>query len=770
MQQKSDADIAQSSPSPHARTHDSIGLSFQPQAELVGAGCDDRKRPRWLANGHDPRFACEFEPGKWPQGGWYALDMDIEAQGDPLVQPVLYPDYGAGLLEEARLEMPFVQDPTLAGLSVVRFVDRVHSLRFDPSIAPGQFSLGRARLRRLSRLRAAIRMTRALMKLTPTFAAKIGVLGDLWRHYSVDGARGMAEWLYHRYSRCVAFREENGDAYQNWINQYDGTAGDAVSRVLTRKPLISVVMPVYNTPEKWLRKCIDSVIAQTYPNWELCIANDASTSRHVKTVLDGYARQDTRIRVLHRPVNGHISLSSNDALAMARGDFVALLDHDDELPSRALLEVAHAIDHNPAWKLIYSDEDKIDEAGRRYDPYFKPDWNYDLFLGQNCVSHLGVYQTALVREVGGFRQGMEGSQDWDLALRCIERLKPHEIGHIPQVLYHWRAISGSTARGVGEKDYAGNAGLRAVRDHLERIGCEADVEMVGAGRVRVKRRLPNEVPRVSLIIPTRDKVELLRTCISSILAKTDYPDFEILIVDNQSAEPATMEFFAELASEPRVTVHRYDAPFNYSAINNYAATRATGQILGLVNNDIEVESSEWLREMVTHALRDDVGAVGAMLLYPDDTIQHAGVVLGMHGIAGHVYAGLPRDHSGQMGRALLVQEMSAVTAACLIVRKCVFDEVGGLDEGLCVAFNDVDFCLRVRSNGYRNLWTPHAVLYHHESASRGYEDTPEKKARFNGEIEFMRSRWGDQLLRDPSYNPNLSLGAGQFEMAFPPRT
>jgi GT2 family glycosyltransferase len=274
---------------------------------------------------------------------------------------------------------------------------------------------------------------------------------------------------------------------------------------------------------------------------------------------------------------------------------------------------------------------------------------------------------------------------------------------------------------------------------------------------------------VSLIIPTRDQVELLRTCISSIFDKTDYPDFEVLIVDNQSSEPATLEYFAELAAEPRIKVVPYDAPFNYSAINNHAAALASGQILGLVNNDIEVESAGWLQEMVSQAVREDVGAVGAMLLYPNDTIQHAGVIVGLHGIAGHVYAGLPRNHPGQMGRALLVQEMSAVTAACLLVRKSVFDQVGGLDEGLSVAFNDIDFCLRVRARGYRNLWTPHAVLYHHESASRGSEDTPEKQARFNAEIDFMQSRWGDLLLRDPSYNPNLSLGAGQFELAFPPR-
>ena len=719
----------------------------------------------WRSTGDDPQFALQLPVGGL-RAGWHVVDLQMRTSAGEAILPELYPDYGNGISEATRIALTPALDNAGRGCQVVCFNDAVRFIRFDPAMAPTVFELQHFRLRRVTRVHAAWLMLRTLAARGEGWQS---VLRRSWKEL-LGGYQGFAQWLHNNY---YSDRGGHVDEYSHWLGLYgqktpSGAAPPAP--VHSTQPLISVVMPVYNTPEKWLRKCIDSVIAQTYPNWELCIANDASTSRHVKIVLDEYARADPRIRVLHRQVNGHISICSNDALTLARGDYVALLDHDDELPARALFEVARAIEGNPCWKLIYSDEDKIDEAGRRYDPYFKPDWNYDLFLGQNCVSHLGVYQTALVREVGGFRAGLEGSQDWDLALRCIERLGPHEIGHIPHVLYHWRAIAGSTALGVGEKDYAGNAGLRAVGDHLGRIGCSADVEMVGPGRMRVKRRLPVDPPRVSLIIPTRDKVELLRTCISSILTRTDYPDYEVLVVDNQSSEPATLEYFAELAAEPRVTVLPYDAPFNYSAINNHAAAHATGQILGLVNNDIEVESSEWLREMVTHALRDDVGAVGAMLLYPNDTIQHAGVILGMHGVAGHVYAGLPRDHSGQMGRALLVQEMSAVTAACLLVRKSVFDEVGGLDERLSVAFNDIDFCLRVRARGYRNLWTPHAVLYHHESASRGYEDTPEKKARFNGEIEFMRSRWAEQLLRDPSYNPNLSLGAGQFELAFPPRS
>lgn len=751
-----------------------IDVSFVPQGDLQALDSEGATRTKWSATGVDPRFHCETktdtESAQELLGGWYGLELDISFEPNALIQPALYPNYGSGMSEGSRLELPFVQDRSLADLSVVRFVENVQALRFDPSTSTGEFSLGTGRLRRLSRVQAVSRMVRAILRRDGSSGAFWRLARQLRGRLSEGGLRSMAGWLYERYSRVVAFGENGPNTYHQWIGLYENRMSDTEEAQPAAGPTFSIVVPVYNTSEKWLRKCIESVIAQSYPKWELCISNDASTQAHVRSVLDEYQRRDSRVRVHHRERNGHISLSSNDGLAMASGQFVALLDHDDELAPNALREVHLAIAGNPHWKILYSDEDKIDEQGVRYDPYFKPDWNYDLFLSQNCISHLGVYETDLVRQVGGFRQGLEGSQDWDLALRCIEHVRPDQIGHIPHVLYHWRAIAGSTALGVEQKDYAGAAALRAVSEHLTRIGCKAHAELAGPGRVRVRRELPERVPRVSLIIPTRDRVELLRTCVGSILSKTSYADYEILIVDNQSVEAATLAYFNEVGADTRVRVLRYDKPFNYSSINNFAAMHATGQILGLVNNDIEVEGGEWLSEMVGQAVRPDVGAVGAMLLYPDDTIQHAGVILGMHGIAGHVYAGMPRNFPGQMGRALLTQEMSAVTAACLLVRKEVFEEVGGLDEGLSVAFNDIDFCLRVRAKGYRNLWTPYAVLYHHESASRGYEDTPEKKLRFEGEIDFMRLRWGEQLLNDPAYNRNLSLGADEFQLAFPPRT
>jgi GT2 family glycosyltransferase len=565
--------------------------------------------------------------------------------------------------------------------------------------------------------------------------------------------------------------------YQTWLELYDPRTADALELArqemagLARQPRFSIILPVYNTSEQWLRKCIDSVRDQVYGNWELCIADDASPAPHVRKTLAELAGSDERIRVVYRASNGHISACSNSAIEISTGEWLVLLDHDDELHPLALLEVAKAINAHPEWRLIYSDEDKIDQQGRRFDPYMKPDFNYDLLLSHNCISHLGVYEAPLVRALGGFREGTEGSQDWDLALRCIERIEPNQVGHIPKVLYHWRAIEGSTALAPQEKNYAHVAGMRVIDEHLRRIGSSGHVEDIPGqrGNYRVRYGLPKPAPLVSIIIPTRDKVELLRACIESVLAKTTYSNYEILVVDNQSTEKATLDYFGTLKGDARVRVISYDEPFNYSSINNFAVGKAAGSVLCLLNNDITVISRDWLEEMVGHACRPGVGAVGAMLYYPNDTIQHAGVVVGAHGVAAHAYSGHARGHAGHMSRARLTQSLSAVTAACLVVRREAFEAVGGLDPALEVAFNDVDFCLRLGEQGYRTIWTPFAELYHHESASRGYEDSPDKMSRFNGEMIYMRQRWGRVIAHDPSYSLNHSTNDELFQLAFPPR-
>lgn len=536
-----------------------------------------------------------------------------------------------------------------------------------------------------------------------------------------------------------------------------------------KKPMISFIVPVFNPNIFWLKQTIVSVRNQIYQNWELCISDDASTDPAIRTMLEQYASEDNRIKLVFREQNGHISAASNSALALAQGEWIALLDHDDVLAEHALFWVVDAINRNPSCRMMYSDEDKIDEMGVRSDPYFKCDWNQDLFYSQNMFSHLGVYHTDLVREVGGFRVGFEGSQDYDLALRCIERITANQIHHIPRVLYHWRMHADSTAHSSDAKPYAMVAGARALNEHLERQGVNARAESLGYG-YRVRYALPKNLPLVSLIIPTRNGLKLLRRCVDSILEKTSYAHYEILIVDNGSDDAATLRYLKRLSDHSCIRVIRDDRPFNYSALNNAAVKLARGEIIGLINNDIEVINSDWLSEMVSHAVRPEVGAVGARLWYPDDTLQHAGVVLGVHGIAGHAHRFLPRDHVGYCGRASLIQSFSAVTAACLLVRKSIYQALDGLNETeLAVACNDVDFCLRVREAGYRNIWTPYAELYHHESASRGFDDTPEKLARSAKEIAYMKQRWGDALLHDPAYSPNLSLDNEDFTLAWPPR-
>jgi GT2 family glycosyltransferase len=532
---------------------------------------------------------------------------------------------------------------------------------------------------------------------------------------------------------------------------------------------ISLLMPTYNPPAQWLVKAIESVRAQYYPHWELCIADDASTEPHVRRILEDYARRDERIRIMLRETNGHISAASNSALALATGEFIALLDHDDELAPHALSEVVLALVQQPDLEFIYSDEDKIDEHGQRFTPYFKPDWNPDLLLAQNYTSHFSVFRTTRLRAIGGFREGYEGSQDWDLTLRATEGLDPARIRHLPRVLYHWRAIPGSTALSVDEKSYPVEAARKALADHFDRCGERVDLELLPGNYWRAKRALPQAIPLVSLVIPTRNRVDLLSTCLGSILEKTRYPRFEIIVVDNRSDDPATLDYLSRLDSQ-RIRVLRYDEPFNYSAINNYAAAHVRGEIIGLLNNDLEVINGDWLDEMVSQAVRPEIGCVGAMLYYPDDTIQHAGVILGLGGVANHAYYKASRSTDNHFNRAHLVQSYSAVTGACLLVRKEIFDTIGGLNEqDLPIAFNDVDFCLRVMEAGYRNLWTPFAEFYHHESATRGTEDTSEKLERFKNEVAYMRQRWGRLLDNDPAYNRNLSLQHQDFSLSFPPR-
>jgi len=563
-------------------------------------------------------------------------------------------------------------------------------------------------------------------------------------------------------------------SYSKWVQMFDTideTTRTAIRVRLDRlpeQPLVSILFPVYNTPANYLTAAIESVVGQIYQNWELCIADDCSTEPYVTKILAEYADRDPRIKVTFRSENGHISAASNTALEMANGTWIVPLDHDDLLTEHALAlgMLACHEHHDPG--VMYSDEDKVDEHGRRQLPYFKPDFDPLLLLGQNYLTHLLFFRRDLVVAAGGYRLGFEGSQDWDLILRVTERIDPKRIIHIPHVLYHWRLHEGSTSSLVSAKSYAQDAGHRAVSEHLSRVGLKAEVSRITwSGHNRIKWEIPERAPLVSIIIPTRDGA-LLSRCIDSILAFTSYANFEILVVDNGSQELSTLRYLRD--NEQHLTIIRDNRPFNFSALNNAAVKHASGSVLCLLNDDTEVITEEWLDEMVSQLLVPGVGAVGAKLLYSDGRIQHGGVIVGIGDVAGHAHRLSDRLSPGYCGRLLVAQSFSAVTGACMAIRRQAWDEVGGLDEqNLAIAFNDVDLGLRLRQADWRVVWTPHASLYHHESVSRGTDTAVNRTVGYGEEVHYMQSRWGETLRTDPAYNPNLTSVTEDFALAWPPR-
>lgn len=698
--------------------------------------------------------------------GWCELAFNVQSPQGRFT-PVLYVDVGDG----SGIPHRFLLSAVAHGHSrrLIRLPDRIVAMRLGILYPSCEITINQCRVVELGRLQAAYIIGMPYVRQILVNPKKL--IAFIRRGMQIFRSGGMPAL-----KAILSSHQGVPSEYQGWIECYDTLTDadrDAMREQMSdfqRKPLISIIMPVYNTPEQWLRLAIESVRKQIYPHWELCIADDASTFPHVRKLLQKFQGMDARIKVMFRSSNGHISAASNSALGMASGEFIGLLDHDDELSEHALYMVVDEINRFPAADVIYSDEDKLDDLGRRNDPYFKPDWNPDLFKSHNLITHFGVFRTSLAKEIGGFREGYEGSQDWDLATRIIERVPDVHIRHIPHVIYHWRAIPGSMAHGPAEKNYTNKASLKLLNDFIQRHNLDAVAEVSRDVCFRIKYGIPKPSPRVSLIVPTRNGYGLLKVCVESLRKKTSYSNYELIIIDNQSDDARTLDYLENLQRRPDVKVLRYDAPFNYSAINNFGVKNASGEIVGLLNNDLEVISPGWLDEMVSHALRPEIGAVGAMLYYPNNTIQHAGVILGTGGVAGHTYHGQPRGYAGQKGRGYIIQNLSAVTGACLLMRRDVYDEVGGLDENLPVAFNDVDLCMRITGKGYRILWTPYAELYHHESATRGYEDTPEKQARFRKEVEYVQRRWGDRLLFDPAYNPNLALQGGPFiRFSYPPR-
>ena len=579
------------------------------------------------------------------------------------------------------------------------------------------------------------------------------------RYWKSQGAAALAEKVVTKVKNV----RQGPPSYQKWIRHHLPDRNELEKQKKTSfgyRPKISFVVPLYKTPEKYLRRLTESFQEQTYSNWELCFSDGSGAQSPLTELLKELTAKDNRIKYVSHEEPLQISENTNSAIEIATGDFIAFADHDDELTPNALFECVKAINEKPQTLVIYTDEDKMSMDGHKFfQPHFKPDYNPDLLCTVNYICHLFVVDRKIIDQVGMLRKEYDGAQDYDFIFRCVEHAGAEKIHHIPKILYHWRCHEDSTSENPESKLYAFDAGQRAVQAHYDRIGVKVEVskgEFLGLYRTKFLRDYD---PLISIIIPNKDHIDDLERCIHSIETKSSYTNYEYIIIENNSTEKETFEYYKKLEeTNDKVRVVNWDGEFNYSAINNYGATYAKGQYYLLLNNDTEIINSDCLKELLGYCQRKDVGAVGARLYYHDDTIQHAGVVVGAGGIAGHAFVQESRGSLGYFGRIVASQDLSAVTAACMMVKKSVYEEVGGLSENLKVAFNDIDFCLKIRKAGYLVVYNPYAELYHYESKSRGQEDSLEKMERFNNEIETFRMKWPEILENgDPYYNVNLSL-------------
>ncbi len=555
--------------------------------------------------------------------------------------------------------------------------------------------------------------------------------------------------------------------YGPWYEKYRPSKEELARQKKKRwkiKPKISVAVPVYRTPETFLREMIESLLEQTYDNWELCMANASPEDETVSRVLAEYGDKDSRVRWKDLTENAGIAENTNQALAMAQGDYLGLLDHDDVLAPNALYEIVRALESDPEIDCIYTDEDKVTtDLSEHFQPHLKPDFNLDLLRSNNYITHFFLVKKTVMALAGGFRKEFDGAQDYDFILRCTECAE--KVHHIPEILYHWRTHKSSTADNPASKMYAYEAGRRAIEEHLRRTDTPGRVSHTkDYGFYRVDYPVREEA-KISIIIPNKDEKDTLKTCLRSIKEKSTYKNYEILIIENNSTSEEIFQYYEELKKEDNIQVAVWEGAFNYSAINNYGASLAAGGYLLFLNNDVEVITPGWLEEMLGNCQRPEAGAVGAKLYYPDNTIQHAGCILGIGGIAGNMFTGMPRNRTGYLHKASIQQDLSVVTAACMMVKAEVFYQAGGFTEELAVAFNDVDLCLKIRQQNYLVVYNPYVELYHYESKTRGAEDSEEKVRRFQREIEYMRSHWIDILKKgDPYYNKNLSLTKWNYSL------
>jgi len=615
--------------------------------------------------------------------------------------------------------------------------------------------------------------SRSYLKMLIFFFSKKGL--QVLRKFSSKILKHLYIWVEDKPVYIVESPTQSGqglvDPYNHWLSTHIPSQGQLLDqqlecRKMTNTPLVSIVVPVYNAQPDHLKAAVESLKKQTYSNWELCLADDRSTNSDVAETIHALRVEEPRIKVVFRETNGHISQASNSALELATGEFCLLMDQDDLLTADALYRIVKVIQEKPATDIVYSDEDKVDDHGVHSYPHFKPDWSPDNLLSRNYLGHVTVIRTALLREVGGWRVGFEGSQDYDLMLRLTE--KTDHIEHIPRILYHWRIHAASAAAGEEAKPYAYSAAKKALEEALVRRAQPGKVDFLDGFRgYSIRYDLKSPEARVSIIIPTKDKTELLRSCVESIFTRSSHKNFEVVVVDNGSTEKEFFEYMDECKKSYGSSFKHCiaDIPFNFSKLVNTGVKHSSGDYVILLNNDTEVITPDWIEGMQEQAQRPSVGVVGVKLLYPNDTIQHAGVIMGLGGAAGHVLVGEDRHGPGYFNYVNLLNNYSAVTAACVMVRRTLFDSLGGFDEALEVEYNDVDFCLRVRETGLHNIYVPHVELYHHESVSRGHpHSTSASYKRHIHEIGVLRERWDGYIDHDPCYNPNLTLGAHDFSI------
>ncbi len=723
------------------------------------------------ATGNDPWIELDWKPTARPQDAIVLLTIEMTVSGTADKAPIgqVYADMGEGFSERNSARFSLSSGKAQVLLLMPQHITR---LRLDPDQQQSTFSPPKLSITQFASAEDLAATVKQHAHPDADCSALLRLLGEVSRNGQATKLLPPVIALDHEIDNHANFSHD----YNYWLYfNANPDTGDyqkirEIDRQLAIKPKFSFVMPTYNTPIDLLCECLDSLLVQSYPDFEICIADDNSPNRDVVATLERYAARDSRVKYVARKTNGHISAASNSALELASGDFVVLVDHDDLIPNYTLSVIAHYINKHPDADIFFSDEDKVNLHGDRLHPYFKGCFNKFLMYGQNMVSHIGVYRRTLVTKVGGFRMGLEGSQDYDLLLRCFEKCGDGGIVHIPHVLYNWRILPGSTAMSADQKSYAITAAQSAINGHFERTGMpfrSTDGFAPGCTAIKPTRIFDTSV---SIIIPTRNGLHLLKPCIDSIF-QHDHANVEIVIVDNGSDEAETLAYLADIARSDNVTVVRDPGAFNFSRINNLAARAAKGDILCFLNNDTEVVSADWINRARAFLSLNEVGIVGARLLFPDGTLQHFGIALGMgaHRIAGHPHLSFEGTSPGYFGKARLLQEFSAVTAACMFIRKADFTSVGGFDEELSVAYNDIDLCLKIRESGLKVLADPDITLIHKESRSRGSDKEGSRAARLAIEAKWMRDRWGETLDNDPYYSPNIDLDRVDFAYATKPR-